>query len=175
MTTITKKDLARSVADTLGCKNNLTLQMVDSLFEAMRETLTKGTASKSGDSASSKSKIPSLSLLRAIRAPARSCTCPPAARRTLSRANSSKKPYTTPVPPPKPCQTPAALGPPDIVGNSSRKIKSRLFASRLLSFVRWPSAANASQRPRRTHACTSARIRASNCSPRSNSSASIAI
>ena len=40
--TITKKDLARSVADTLGCKNNLTLQMVDSLFEAMRETLIEG-------------------------------------------------------------------------------------------------------------------------------------
>ncbi len=42
MATITKKDLARSVADTLGCKNNLTLQMVDSLFEAMRETLIEG-------------------------------------------------------------------------------------------------------------------------------------
>ncbi len=40
--TITKKDLARSVADTLGCKNNLTLQMVDSLFETMRETLIDG-------------------------------------------------------------------------------------------------------------------------------------
>ena len=42
MATITKKDLARSVADTLGCKNNLTLQMVDSLFETMRETLIEG-------------------------------------------------------------------------------------------------------------------------------------
>ena len=42
MATITKKDLARSVADTLGCKNNLTLQMVDSLFETMRETLIDG-------------------------------------------------------------------------------------------------------------------------------------
>jgi nucleoid DNA-binding protein len=40
--TITKKDLARSVADAIGCKNNLTLQMVDSLFEAMRETLIEG-------------------------------------------------------------------------------------------------------------------------------------
>ena len=42
MSTITKKDLARSVADAIGCKNNLTLQMVDSLFEAMRETLIEG-------------------------------------------------------------------------------------------------------------------------------------
>ncbi len=42
MATITKKDLARSVAETLGCKNNLTLQMVDSLFETMRETLIEG-------------------------------------------------------------------------------------------------------------------------------------
>ena len=42
MATITKKDLARSVADAIGCKNNLTLQMVDSLFEAMRETLIEG-------------------------------------------------------------------------------------------------------------------------------------
>jgi nucleoid DNA-binding protein len=40
--TITKKDLARSVADAIGCKNNLTLQMVDSLFEVMRETLIEG-------------------------------------------------------------------------------------------------------------------------------------
>ena len=39
MATVTKKDLARVVADTIGCKNNLTLQMVDSLFEAMRDTL----------------------------------------------------------------------------------------------------------------------------------------
>ena len=42
MATITKKDLARSVADAIGCKNNLTLEMVDSLFEAMRETLIEG-------------------------------------------------------------------------------------------------------------------------------------
>ncbi len=42
MATVTKKDLARVVADTIGCKNNLTLQMVDSLFEAMRDTLTEG-------------------------------------------------------------------------------------------------------------------------------------
>jgi len=40
--TVTKKDLARVVADTIGCKNNLTLQMVDSLFEAMRNTLIEG-------------------------------------------------------------------------------------------------------------------------------------
>ena len=42
MATVTKKDLARIVADTIGCKNNLTLQMVDSLFDAMRETLIEG-------------------------------------------------------------------------------------------------------------------------------------
>jgi integration host factor subunit beta len=40
--TVTKKDLARAVADSISCKNNLTLQMVDSLFEAMRETLIEG-------------------------------------------------------------------------------------------------------------------------------------
>jgi integration host factor subunit beta len=42
VTTVTKKDLARAVAASIGCTNNLTLQMVDSLFEAMRETLIKG-------------------------------------------------------------------------------------------------------------------------------------
>lgn len=42
MATVTKKDLARVVADTIGCKNNLTLLMVDSLFEAMRDTLIEG-------------------------------------------------------------------------------------------------------------------------------------
>ena len=42
MATVTKKDLARVVADTIGCKNNLTLQMVDRLFEAMRDTLIEG-------------------------------------------------------------------------------------------------------------------------------------
>ena len=42
MATVTKKDLARAVADSIGCKNNLTLQMVDSLFEAMRDTLIEG-------------------------------------------------------------------------------------------------------------------------------------
>lgn len=42
MTTVTKKDLARTVAATIGCTNNLTLQMVDSLFDAMRDTLIKG-------------------------------------------------------------------------------------------------------------------------------------
>jgi len=40
--TITKKDLARAVADSIGCKNNLTLDMVDSLFEAMRDSLIEG-------------------------------------------------------------------------------------------------------------------------------------
>ncbi len=42
MTTVTKKDLARVVAMAIGCTNNLTLQMVDSLFDAMRDTLIKG-------------------------------------------------------------------------------------------------------------------------------------
>jgi integration host factor subunit beta len=42
VTTVTKKDLARAVANAIGCTNNLTLQMVDSLFEAMRETLIEG-------------------------------------------------------------------------------------------------------------------------------------
>ena len=42
MTTVTKKDLARTVAAAIGCTNNLTLQMVDHLFEAMRETLITG-------------------------------------------------------------------------------------------------------------------------------------
>ena len=42
MTTVTKKDLARAVAAAIGCTNNLTLQMVDSLFDAMRETLIQG-------------------------------------------------------------------------------------------------------------------------------------
>lgn len=42
MTTVTKKDLARAVANAIGCTNNLTLQMVDSMFEAMRETLIRG-------------------------------------------------------------------------------------------------------------------------------------
>ena len=40
--TVTKKDLARAVADSIGCKNNLTLEMVDSLFEAMRDSLIEG-------------------------------------------------------------------------------------------------------------------------------------
>lgn len=42
METITKKDLAQSVADTIGCRNGMALKMVDSLFEAMRETLIEG-------------------------------------------------------------------------------------------------------------------------------------
>ncbi len=42
MATITKKDLARAVADSIECKNNLTLEMVDSLFEAMRNSLIEG-------------------------------------------------------------------------------------------------------------------------------------
>jgi integration host factor subunit beta len=42
VTTVTKKDLARAVAKAIDCTNNLTLQMVDSLFEAMREALIQG-------------------------------------------------------------------------------------------------------------------------------------
>ncbi len=42
MDTITKKDLAQSVADTVSCRNGLALKMVDSLFEVMRETLIDG-------------------------------------------------------------------------------------------------------------------------------------
>ncbi len=42
MTTVTKKDLAKVVASTIGCTNHLTLQMVDSLFEAMRDSLVQG-------------------------------------------------------------------------------------------------------------------------------------
>jgi integration host factor subunit beta len=40
--TVTKKDLAKTVANTIGSTNNFTLQMVDSLFYAMRETLITG-------------------------------------------------------------------------------------------------------------------------------------
>ena len=42
MDTITKKDLAQAVADAVNCRNGLALKMVDSLFEAMRETLIEG-------------------------------------------------------------------------------------------------------------------------------------
>ncbi len=42
MPTVTKKDLAKTVADSIGCTNSFTLQMVDSLFDAMRETLISG-------------------------------------------------------------------------------------------------------------------------------------
>ena len=41
MITITKKDLSFSVAEITGCKKNEALQMVDSLFTVMRETLTE--------------------------------------------------------------------------------------------------------------------------------------
>ena len=40
--TITKKDLAHQVADALGITNSAAHDMVDSLFEAMRETLIAG-------------------------------------------------------------------------------------------------------------------------------------
>ena len=42
METITKKDLAFSVAEATGCKKIQAAQMVDRLFEGMRENLTKG-------------------------------------------------------------------------------------------------------------------------------------
>ena len=40
--TTTKKDLASAVAQAIGCQNNQALQMVDSLFGAMREKLIEG-------------------------------------------------------------------------------------------------------------------------------------
>ena len=42
MDTITKKHLAQTVAEATGTKNNLALEMVDSLFTAMREQLIEG-------------------------------------------------------------------------------------------------------------------------------------
>ena len=40
--TTTKKDLALEVAKETGCKKSLASQMVDSIFDAMRESLIKG-------------------------------------------------------------------------------------------------------------------------------------
>ena len=41
-TTVTKKDLAQTVAVSLGCTHQQSLQMVDRLFETLRETLIAG-------------------------------------------------------------------------------------------------------------------------------------
>ena len=40
--TTTKRDLAKSVARDVGCKQSLAAKMVDSIFVAMRESLMKG-------------------------------------------------------------------------------------------------------------------------------------
>ena len=42
MITITRKDLARSVAEHTGCKSFIAQKMVDALFTAMRESLIEG-------------------------------------------------------------------------------------------------------------------------------------
>ena len=42
MDTITKKDLAQAITEATGAKNNQALEMVDSLFNIMRETLIEG-------------------------------------------------------------------------------------------------------------------------------------
>ena len=42
MGTVTKNDLAKAIAENIGCNRNLALQMVDRLFGEMRETLIKG-------------------------------------------------------------------------------------------------------------------------------------
>ena len=42
MGTVTKNDLAKAIAENIGCNRNLALQMVDSLFGAMREKLIEG-------------------------------------------------------------------------------------------------------------------------------------
>ena len=42
METITKRDWAHQVAQSTGTKNNLALEAVDCLFEAMRDTLIEG-------------------------------------------------------------------------------------------------------------------------------------
>jgi integration host factor subunit beta len=40
--TTTKKDLALAVAETTGCKKSLASEMVDSVFDAMRNSLIEG-------------------------------------------------------------------------------------------------------------------------------------
>ena len=42
MDTITKKDLAQAIAEATGTKSNLALEMVNSLFQVMREQLVEG-------------------------------------------------------------------------------------------------------------------------------------
>jgi nucleoid DNA-binding protein len=42
MTTVTKRDLAHSVAEHTGCKKTMAMKVVDTLFESMRETLSQG-------------------------------------------------------------------------------------------------------------------------------------
>ena len=42
MTTVTKRDLAHSVAEHTGCRKIMAMKMVDILFESMRETLSQG-------------------------------------------------------------------------------------------------------------------------------------
>jgi len=40
--TVTKKELARTIAEAVGSKNNLVHEVVDALFSAMREELIQG-------------------------------------------------------------------------------------------------------------------------------------
>lgn len=42
MATTTKKDLALKVSEDTGCRKNLASQMVDTIFEAMRDSLIDG-------------------------------------------------------------------------------------------------------------------------------------
>ncbi len=42
MSTVTKRELARSVAEAIGSSHNMAMGMVDSLFEALRDTLIEG-------------------------------------------------------------------------------------------------------------------------------------
>jgi len=46
--TTTKRDLARAVDREIGCTAALALVLVDALFDAMREHLIQGTASRCG-------------------------------------------------------------------------------------------------------------------------------
>ena len=42
METTTKKDLAQTVSQNTGCQKNLAAQMVETIFDAMRESLIEG-------------------------------------------------------------------------------------------------------------------------------------
>ena len=42
MATTTKKDLAQKVSQNMGCPKNLAAQMVETIFDAMRESLIEG-------------------------------------------------------------------------------------------------------------------------------------